>query len=181
MKLVVGQKMPDFSYNTVYNNNLSYLEDIKGKKTVLLFLRYLGCSMCQLDLLDLEVAMDEFKANNIDVKVVLQSSQSIMLDSFKESPLSYDIICDPNQELYKQFQISPAKNKLQLAGGGVIKKVLRAKKEGIQHGEYEGNELQLPALFIMNEDSVITYAHYGTNGADIPSAKEIISIININK
>jgi len=74
MKLEVGQYMPNFLYNTPYNENINYLENIKGKKSVLLFLRYYGCTVCQLDLIEIQENIGEFNKRNIDIKVVLQSS-----------------------------------------------------------------------------------------------------------
>lgn len=177
MKLKVNDKMPDFSYDTAFEQGLSYHEKTKGKKAVLVFLRYFGCTMCQLDLLDFEESYDKFEERGIDLKIVLQSSRENMVENLKEKEFSYDIICDPNEELYKKFEIDPAKSMLKLAGVKVVGKVLKAKKAGIEHGEYEGNELQLPAIFIMDEDSNILYAHYGKNGADIPDAIEVLKLV----
>ena len=52
-----------------------------------------------------------------------------------------------------------------------------AKNMGLSHGEYEGNELQLPAVFIIDENNKVIYSHYAEDGADIPRAREILDIV----
>lgn len=63
--------------------------------------------------------------------------------------------------------------------GGVktSSKINRAKKRGLEHGEYEGEELQLPALFIVDETGTIVYAKYARNLGDLPSAEEIAAMV----
>ncbi|NMB44354.1 MAG: redoxin domain-containing protein [Clostridiales bacterium] len=177
MKLEVGQYMPNFLYNTPYNENINYLENIKGKKSVLLFLRYYGCTVCQLDLIEIQENIGEFNKRNIDIKVVLQSSIENMKKNLEQKPLDYEIICDPLGELYKKFDIKPAKSKIKLGGGNTLKKIQRARKAGLKHGEYEGDELQLPAIFIVDESGKIIYSHYAENVAGIPRAKDILNIV----
>jgi peroxiredoxin len=56
---------------------------------------------------------------------------------------------------------------------------MRAKREriqaaGIVHGKYEGNELKLPALFVVDKNASVLYAHYAKNIADMPTADELL-------
>ena len=43
---------------------------------------------------------------------------------------------------------------------------------------YEGNELQLPALFMTDKDLKVCYAHYGKNIMDMPTVDELIEMIS---
>lgn len=71
----------------------------------------------------------EFNKRNIDIKVVIQSSIENMKINLEKKPLDYEIICDPLGELYKKFDIKPAKSKIKLGGGGnTLKK--RFKEQG---------------------------------------------------
>ena len=50
-KIEAGCKLADFSFNTPFESDVKLSEKAKGaKKTVLLFLRYYGCTLCQLDI-----------------------------------------------------------------------------------------------------------------------------------
>jgi hypothetical protein len=42
------------------------------------------------------------------------------------------------------------------------------------HGAFEGNELQLPAAFIIDKDKKFTYVNYGEHPADTASTDSIL-------
>lgn len=82
--------------------------------------------------------------------------------------------------MYRQFEIEPAKSKLKLVGGGLfklLKKMKQAKKFGFEHGAYEGNEEQLPAVVIVDENGVIKYSHYAKNIVDMPTVDEMVNML----
>ena len=109
--------------------------------------------------------------------VVLQSDPAGIAQQIQPGDLPFEIICDPQQRLYRELDIRPAKDKMELAGGDAMSKIAKAKEEGFQHGTYEGEELQLPACFVVDGDLTITYAHYGKNAADIPTVDELAQLI----
>jgi len=47
---------------------------------------------------------------------------------------------------------------------------------GLIHGACEGEELQLPAVFVVGPDLRVLYAHYGKNIADVPSLDELLAV-----
>ena len=121
---------------------------------------------------------EKFAQKQINLKVVLQSDPVKLKEKLEENPLPYQIICDPKCDFYKEFEIKPAKSMLKLAGGlKTVSKISRAKKRGLEHGEYEGDELQLPALFIIDESGTIVYAKYARNLGDFPSAEDIAALV----
>jgi hypothetical protein len=64
-----------------------------------------------------------------------------------------------------------------MAGGKTLKKLWLAKKYTFAHGEYEGEELQLPACFVLDRSFTVRYARYAKNLADIPDPGELIKIL----
>mgnify|MGYP000609266414 FL=1 len=64
----------------------------------------------------------------------------------------------------------------ELGGGKVAEKVVEARKL-FSHGEYEGEELQLPAAFVVEKDLTVTYARYGKDGADVPTPEELKKLL----
>lgn len=179
MKLEKGLSMPDFSYLNPYKcEEQKFSEFAKGKKTYVVFLRYFGCTVCRLDLHIYAERIKEFTDKNAQLMVVLQSNPKIVADEAPEGTFPFEIACDPTQSIYKEFEIEPAKNKLALVGSSpfaAMKKMKAAKKFGFQHGEYEGNEEQLPAVVLVDENGNITYSHYAKNLVDIPSVDEMIA------
>ena len=144
-----------------------------------LFLRYYGCRICQLDLHDLDLGYEAVRRAGGRVVVVLQSKRQILEAASEEKTFPYTVICDPDQKLYKLFEILPAADKDALKGGNASQKVARAAELGMAHGEYEGNELQLPAAVLVDGDMTVRYAHYGENAADTPTVEEIVRLMEI--
>ncbi|MDR1831570.1 MAG: redoxin domain-containing protein [Fusobacteriaceae bacterium] len=179
MKLATGMKMPDFTFDSIYRDKVDYLESKKGKTGVLMFLRYFGCRICQLDIREFNLLYDEFVKLGADVKIVLQSTREIMLEAEeKEGKFKTEFVLDPTQALYKRFELAVAKDKDELRGQGQVeKKSAEAQALGMVHGAYEGEELQLPAAFIIDKDDNIVYARYAAHGADIPRAAEVLEIL----
>jgi peroxiredoxin len=176
-KLIVNQKMETFSFDTPFEKGLDLAGEAAGKKTVLLFLRYFGCTLCRLDMHLLREKYAEITAEEGQVLVVFQSDPALVARETSADPFPFKIICDPEQELYRRFDIKPARSKLGLAGGKTLAKLARLKKYNFVHGEYEGDELQLPACFVLDETLTIRYAHYAKNLADIPGPEELVSIL----
>lgn len=177
MKLIKNILIPNFNYNNIYEKNRDYLNSKKNKIGVLVFLRYYGCTICQLDIREYNNLYEEFIKYNVDLKIVLQSKPEILFNADKEKKLKVEIVCDPDQKLYNLFELKSAKDIEELKEGNLMEKVYEARALGLTHGEYEGNELQLPGIFIVGKDNKILYEHYAKHGADIPRAKEVLEII----
>ena len=99
-KIEAGCKLADFSFNTPFESDVKLSEKAKGaKKTILLFLRYYGCTLCQLDIREYANAYDRIKAKDAQLLVVLQSPASTINAQMKKEDLPFDIICDPDMGL----------------------------------------------------------------------------------
>ncbi len=94
-----------------------------------------------------------------------------MREKLKDAPLPFDVICDPEKQLYQKFQINPATGTGGLMDVKTVGTLARAMVAGYRHGEYEGEELQLPATFVVNRNMKLLYVHYGKSAADVPSGK----------
>ncbi|MBS4784730.1 MAG: redoxin domain-containing protein [Clostridiales bacterium] len=171
-----GDKAIDFTYNTPYGKTMTLSEKVKqADKTYLIFLRYYGCTICQLDIKAYRENYQKFLDKNAQILLVLQSEPSTIAEGITEAELKFDVACDPNQELYKAYQIGAAKNKLGLASIKTIRKMQAAKKSGLVHGAYEGNEMQLPALFLLDSNMNVVYAHRAKSAGDMPEISDMLA------
>ena len=177
-KLKEGLIAPDFNYIRLDGHEANFYKDIEGQLCYLIFLRYYGCTVCQYIIRNLSDNYNKFLEKNINIFVVLQSEPSIINQAIQEDRISVNIIPDVEQAIYKLYDVKPAKNKAGLASLRTIEIMKKAKKIKLIHGEYEGNELQLPATFLIDQDKVLRYVKYGSGAGDVPEAKELI---NINK
>ena len=178
-KISVGVKMPDFVFDTPYAKNCKLSEMVKrvGGKTAIVFLRYYGCRLCQLDIIDFTEGYKDIAATGGQILVGLQSDPVKLAAKRGEDKLPFDIICDPDQKIYKMLDIRPATSMETLGDASSAAKRERMLKSGLTHGDYEGNELQLPATFVVTPDLTVTYAHYGRVVTDVPTVEDLVKIL----
>lgn len=176
--LAVGDTMADFTYRTPFAEGLTLAETAAGaKKTALVFLRYYGCTLCQYDIHRLAQHYDELTAHGGQLLVVLQSDPAGIAAQLQPGDLPFAIICDPKAALYIRFAVQPAESLLKMADAKTMAKIAKAAAAGYKHGAYEGSELQLPAVFVLDADRRVTYAHYGKSAGDIPTVEELAALL----
>lgn len=174
--LKFGDKMPDFTVNTAFQQNLK-LKNMAGQnKTAILFLRYYGCTLCQYDMHLYTQHFKEIIGENGKIIIVLQSAVETIQKEITQETYPFPIICDPNMVMYKELNILPAGNTEELVKGNTMLKVKEAEKL-FSHKEYEGEELQLPAAFIIDKDMTVVYAKYGKNAGDILTPEELKTLL----
>lgn len=96
-----GDEFPDFSYQSYDGNTKDLYAQIGQGPAAILFLRYVGCTKCQLDIHTLLSCQKEIAEKGVQVFVVFQSAPSTVRESLTDFP--FEIICDPIQALYKRF------------------------------------------------------------------------------
>lgn len=175
-KVTTSSVLPNFTVDTLKNDDVGLTES-DAEKTVYMFLRYYGCTVCQVDIHNMIKHYNEFIGENCDVKVILQSDKQLLRAELKNIEMPFDIVCDKDMKLYDAFEIAPAKNKLKMVGARTLKQIYEATALKFKHGRFEGNELQLPAVFIADRNGKVLYSHYGKNISDIPSPETLLTVI----
>ncbi|MEG1862221.1 MAG: redoxin domain-containing protein [Oscillospiraceae bacterium] len=181
-KLVKGDKFPQFTFDTAFKANMTTEQVVDGKQTFFWFLRYIGCTICRWDVHMLTQRYQEFVDNGVNVVVVMQSTPEKVQSDLDGATLPFYLICDSTQAIYKALEIDSATSKEEMAPTLEAQARLAVKREGVQaagfkHGEYEGNEMQLPAFFHVMPDLTVEEAHYGKYIADIPTIDEMLAKI----
>ena len=177
-KLMVGDKLPDLTVDTVQQAKVKLSEIVGKKKTILMVLRYIGCTVCRYDVHLLTQRYGEFQAKGANVAVVMQSTAASARRDLAGAALPFSLICDPDQVIYKTFDIVPAASMDELLGDSLPKlreKGNAAGAAGFVHGEYEGIEEQLPAFLLVNGEMVVEEAHYAKTIMDMPTIDEMLA------
>ena len=174
-----GGKAPDFRFRTAFADDLSLYGSLsRTGSTALVFMRYYGCTICRGALAELKQQYERIQEKGGKVLVVMQSSAELLRKALAEEPMPFDIISDPDAELYELYNVGCAADAKALVGGLRGKKKIRsAKAMGYSHGEYEGRELQLPAVFIISSDGSIKKACRPASIAKMPDAGKICSMM----
>lgn len=178
-KYQAGDRFPDLTVRTAYKPERKVMDILHGK-TVFWVLRYIGCPVCRLDVALIKKRYGEFQKRGAQVFVVMQSDGEHVREALKDEPLPFEIICDTDMKFYETLMIEPAKSMDALAGKRLPElqeKGKLAEEYGFERGDYEGNEQQLPALFIVNQEGIITYAHYAKELIDMPGIDEVLNLL----
>ena len=187
-KLVKGSVMPDYTVDSVYGRDVirgtSISKIMNGKPTMFWFQRYIGCPPCRLDVHLLVMNYEKFLAKGVEIVVVMQSQPEIVLRDMVDQTLPFHLICDPTEALYHDLEIEAASDGLRVDMSEEDQKkmamkvgLMKAEPDKYTHGDYEGNEQQLPAWFYVDKDMTVLNAHYAKNIADMPLAEDALALI----
>ena len=159
---------PDFTFDTPWEQHLEFHKSIEGTMAVLFFLRYLGCPICQSKISEIRHDAEQFRAKGASVFVVLQSDPAVVRAALEDDEaMPFTIICDPEQAIFKRYGVEPG-NIFHYIAPSVIMKSIRASRGGFARGLKEGNELQRPAVFIIDRQKTVAFAYHGKNIGDLP-------------
>ncbi len=184
-KLEKGMKMPNFKLDTVYGTEIvkdvEFEKLVDGKPTFFWFQRYIGCPPCRMDVHFLAEAQPKFEELGANIVVVMQSKPEIVLRDMNGQTLPFHLVCDPTESLYKELEIGDFR-KEDMAPENMTEaekmrmglKIKGMQEMGLQHGDYEGNEQQLPAFFAVDGEMNVLEAHYARNLGDMPMAQEVL-------
>jgi peroxiredoxin len=159
IKLKVGDKAPLFKLDS-YNAGTIDLGELIGKKQkiVLLFSRYFGCPICQLDLNILMESVPEINNKGAKLLYVTQSGEKVTQEFIAKYKIEFPVIASSKKELYAEYGLG-------LMNEEAVKKVKSKFKEaterGFVHGDYEGWENQGPGQFVIGEDGNIIHERKG--------------------
>ena len=173
-KLTIAKKAPDFRFKTPWNDEVNFYDAVGNSPAVLIFLRYYGCPVCQMEMAKIKQEIELVSKKGGRVFVVLQSAQETLASLTNKEDWPFTIISDPQGKVFKLYGVE---------AGGIIKYLhpagliaaIKAVRQGFRHGKFEGKETQLPAAFAVAADKIIKYAHYGENISDMPSLAKIMT------
>lgn len=165
--LKVGDKAPNFQFDTPWASSQDFYKTIKRQNAILVFLRYHGCPICQMEMANLKRDIELFKQKKTRVFVFLQSSTATLIPLLKKDDWPFDIVCDPKGIIFQLYAVEPGGIMKYLHPAGLIA-AIKAIGQGFGHKKFEGKETQLPAAFIIKSNKTIKYAYYGKNISDVP-------------
>ncbi|HEX3027563.1 MAG TPA: peroxiredoxin-like family protein [Clostridia bacterium] len=173
-----GMPAPDFTIQTPWGKTETFYKMADGKKCFLFFLRYVGCTLCQVEIHQLIQSYHRFAEKDAKFFVVLQSAPENIRENLTQEQIPFTIICDPEQAIYRTYHVKAAENQSEMGTPDLFADKLKiAQKNGFSHGKYEGNELQLPATFLIDQDHSILFAHYGSHVGDTPDHGELLKLL----
>lgn len=178
MALEKGMEAPDFKVKDIYGDTVE-LSSYKGKQNVLIFFsRYIGCSWCQMFIIDIKRNSQKLKEHDTEVIVITESKEDVLK---KYAPPKNEaflkMVSDPEKRLYKLYGVDKHGSWF---NARVITNSLRFLKY-LKDYKYvkdslKGDPLQAPACFVIGKDGKIKYSYLSESIADHPDIDEIMKI-----
>ncbi|MFX1386918.1 MAG: peroxiredoxin-like family protein [Promethearchaeota archaeon] len=153
-----GDKAPLFKLESFNAGTIDLAEYIRDQKIVLIFSRYFGCPICQLDLKNLLERKNEIENKGAKILYITQSGEKVAQEYIEKENIDFPVIPSSKEELYKEYGLGL------MTAGAVTKvrsKLKEASKLGIKHGEYEGWEKQGPGQFVIDREGIVVHALKG--------------------
>ncbi len=174
MKLHVGEKIPNFSYDTPVSSDNELYKTMGNKPTTMIFFRDSSCLFTAYYIEKLYRNYRLFSEGNRTLICVVQGSP----DDFKSyKKLNFPLICDAKSVLYTAFDLPKVTFPLSLLSVEALRIIEQAKKHNIPYEVSLKRNLQLPVTFLTESDKTIEYIHRSQSITDIP---EMLTLLGGN-
>jgi len=174
--LKIGQPAPEFEFETAAGSRVSFPRDFKGKWLALYFLRYLGCPLCLEKLNELIADQQKYAERGIELFAVVQSTENRVKDYSRKKGVKFHLISDRPCQLYQRYQVAKGGISALLAPQVALAS-MRATLKGNFHGPFEGEELQKPAVFIIDPAGNLAFLEYGKNIAAMMNNGRLFQLV----
>lgn len=167
----VGHPAPDFTTTDAHGNPF-HLADLRGRYVLLTFQRNAGCPVCNVRFHELEQHAAQFRAANVVVLAVYESSAATLTRYLAGQPAPYTrLVPDPTQRLYALYHVERSTAKL-LSGvllHGGLGKLSASKKLTPDLPKQDGHANRVGADFLIGPDGRLVRIHYHRYvGDDLP-------------
>lgn len=161
------QALPDAANQFVSQQGESLAQTCAGRRTLLVFLRHAGCTFCREALSDLSRLTTQLEQQGVQLAMAIMSSPTNaqrIADTYGLSDAPR--FSDPKRTLYRAFGLRRG-SMMQLFGPSVWGRGFAALLQGHGIGALDGDGLQMPGAFLIDNDRVIS-AYRHTSAGDRP-------------
>ena len=152
LKLKAGDKAPDFTLSNALGESVSLESLISKTRVVLTFYRGTWCPYCNLQLNQYQQVLDEIKALGASLVAISPQTPDESLNIQQKNELQFEVLSDNGNTVARQFT-TVFKN-----GATPVETM---KSLGIDFDGFysdDSQELPVPAVFIIEQDSTISFA-----------------------
>ena len=166
--LFLNSKAPDFKAKDQYGNNVRLKDLLKKGKVVLVFYRGEWCPYCNKTLQRLEDSLQLIIDKGATLVAVSPEKPESITKTIEKTKAQYSILHDENLKIMKAYEVEfevPENTLKRYRNGGIKIDEINGKN---------GNYLPVPATYIIDKESSITYRFFNPDYKKRPSVKEIL-------
>lgn len=166
--LNVGDIAPDFTAKNQNNKDVNLKELLKSGSVVVLFYRGEWCPYCNRQLKALEDSLALIKAKGANVIAVSPEKLENINKTIEKTKVTYNVVTDENSQIMNAYKVAfelDEKTTEKYKGYGI---------NLMERNGSSGNNLPVPAVYIINKEGKITYRYFNVNYANRASVQEIL-------
>jgi peroxiredoxin len=166
--LFINSKAPDFRAKDQTGLEVHLKDLLKKGKVVLVFYRGQWCPYCNRELKRLEDSMQQIISKGATLLAVTPEKPESITKTIEKTSASYSILYDDQLKIMKAYDVAFEVDENTLT---------RYHNTGIDieaNNGKNGKYLPVPAVYVIDQESTITYRYFEPNYKKRPSVKEIL-------
>ena len=172
--LFLNSKAPDFKAKDQNGNEIRLKDLLKKGKVVIIFYRGQWCPYCNKYLSKLADSLQLIKDKGATVVAITPELPENITKTIEKTKADYSILYDEDLKIMKAYDVEfevPENVLTRYRNSGI--------KIGENNGTKNGNFLPIPATYIIDKESTITYRFFQSDYKKRPTIKEILD--NLDK
>lgn len=168
MGLNVGDVAPDFTAKNQNNKDVNLKELLKSGSVVILFYRGEWCPYCNRQLKALEDSLALIKSKGANIIAISPEKLENINKTIEKTKVTYNVVTDENSQIMKAYKVAfelDEKTTEKYKGWGI---------NLMERNGSSGNNLPVPAVYIINKEGKITYRYFDVNYKNRTSVQEIL-------
>jgi len=166
--LFIGSKAPDFKAKDQDGKDVRLKDLLKKGKVVLVFYRGYWCPYCNRELSRLQDSLSLIQEKGATVVAVSPEKPELIKQTVEKTKAAYPVIYDEGMKIMKGYEVEYELEETTLAR--YRSSGLDIEKNNGDNGKY----LPVPAVYIIDKESNVTYRFFDTDYKKRPSIAEIL-------
>lgn len=166
--LFIGSKAPDFKAKDQDGKDVRLKDLLKKGKVVLVFYRGYWCPYCNRELSRLQDSLSLIQEKGATVVAVSPEKPELIKQTVEKTKAAYPVIFDEGMKIMKGYEVEYELEETTLAR--YRSSGLDIEKNNGDNGKY----LPVPAVYIIDKESNVTYRFFDTDYKKRPSIAEIL-------
>mgnify|MGYP001252620315 CR=1 FL=1 len=167
--LFIGSKAPDFKAKDQYGQVIRLKDVLKKGKVVLVFYRGQWCPYCNKELKRLEDSLQLIKDKGATLIAVSPEKPESVTKTVEKTSATYSILFDDGLKIMKAYDVA-----FELSEN-VLTRYKNAGLDVEANNGTNGKYLPVPAVYIIDKESMVTYRFFEPDYKKRASVKEILA------
>jgi peroxiredoxin len=166
--LFIGSRAPDFKAKDQDGNEVRLKDLLKKGKVVLVFYRGYWCPYCNRELARLQDSLSQIQEKGATVVAVSPEKPESIKQTVEKTKAAYPVIYDEGMKIMKAYDVEYELEETTLA---------RYRSSGLdieKNNGTNGKYLPVPAVYIIDKESTVTYRFFDADYKKRPSIAELL-------